>query len=102
MGQLTHGLQTEVAAIISPATLVYANPKVFSKLISSPMSLHARAAINLILLPTPATTSPSSRKSSPKKINVLVYSRIYAGRAERSLSSTRGRELVPLISRGLS
>ena len=83
MGQLTHGLQTEVAAIISPATLVYANPKVFSKLISSPMSLHARAAINLILLPTPATTSPSSRKSSPKKINILVYSRIYAGRAQQ-------------------
>ena len=47
--------------------------------------------------PTPATTSPSSRKSSPKKINVLVYSRIYAGRAERSLSSTTGLSLVAQI-----
>ena len=84
MGQFTHGLQTKVAAIISPATLVEASPtSVFNKLIKSPMSFHSRAAINLILLPTPATASPSSSKSSPKKINVLVYSRIYAGRAQQ-------------------
>ena len=83
MGQFTRGLQTEVAAIISPATLVYANPNVFSTLISPSMSFHSRAAINLILLLTPATASPSSSKSSPKKINVLVYSRIYAGRAQQ-------------------
>ena len=63
MGQFTHGLQTKVAAIISPATLVYANPNVFSTLISPSMSFHSRAAINLIPLKMLETASPSSTSS---------------------------------------